>query len=239
MRLPAVLAVLTAFAVLLPRAAHADPPSAELMARLASTSAAMEAVRKRASFAIDGHVEMLDGDGKVESVQTTQARIVKDGKGTHILVDRAIKDGKDVTEDERKKAAKDEAKSEEDKKKEEIENPFLAALQPKYIFDQTQTDATNPSRVLVTFTPREPSDHTVEGSAWVDTTAGQFLSAGLKVSKPGMFVDFIHLTIEVGVTTELGPAISRLTFDGKGGFLFIHKHFRGSQVLSDYKITRP
>jgi hypothetical protein len=72
----------------------------------------------------------------------------------------------------------------------------------------------------------------------VDTTSGQFLSAGFKIAKPGMFVDFAHVTVEVGGKTEIGPVVSKITFEGKGGFLFIHKHFRGSAVMSDYRVTK-
>jgi len=239
MRFPsvhAVLALLAAASILTPGLARADPPSPELMARLAATSATMDEVRKRASYTMEGHIDTLDGDGNVSSVETTRARVERDGGRTHLVIEKATKDGKDVTDEERKKAAREEGKHDEEKQKARIDIPFLAAVQPKYVFDQVETDPKDPTRVRIAFTPKEPDEHSVEGSAWVDTRAGQFLSAGFKVSKPGFFVDYVHVTVEVGARTELGPAVSRITFDGKGGFLFIHKHFRGSEALSNYAI---
>jgi hypothetical protein len=236
MRFPSVLAFLAAASTFAPRLAHADPPSPELMARLAASSAAMDVVRKRACYTIDGHIDTLDGDGKVSGVETSRARVEKDGSRTHLVIENATKDGKDVTDEERKKADREEGKHDEEKQKGRLDIPFLAADQPKYAFDQVETDPKDPTHVRITFTPKAPDEHSVEGSAWVDTSAGQFLSAGFKVSKPGFFVDYIHVTVEVGARTELGPAVSRITFDGKGGFLFIHKHFRGSEVLGNYRI---
>jgi hypothetical protein len=236
MRFPSVFAFLVAACALAPRLAHADSPSPELMARLAATSAAMDEVRKRASYTIEGHIDTLDGDGKVSGVETSRARVERDGSRTHLVIEKATKDGKDVTDEERKKAANEEGKHDEEKQKRRLDIPFLAAVQPKYVFDQVETDPKDPTHVRITFTPKQPDERSVEGSAWVDTSAGKFLSAGFKVSKPGFFVDYIHVTVEVGAQTELGPAVSRITFDGKGGLLFIHKHFRGSEVLSNYKI---
>ena len=43
--------------------------------------------------------------------------------------------------------------------------------------------------------------------------------------------------IELAEKTELGPAISRVTVDGKGGILFFHKHFRGEARLFDYRFV--
>jgi hypothetical protein len=241
MRFPSLvapLAALTLASTLAVRVAHADPPPPELMSRLAATSAAMEDVRNRVSYAIETRVEELDGDGKVTSTKTTSARVVKDEKGSHMIVLKEVEDGKDTTEDARKEIAKQDARSDADKKKEHVEIPFTAAQQTKYVFDQVETDPAAPTRVRITFKPKDPDSHSVDGSAWVDTTSGQFLSAGFKIAKPGMFVDFAHVTVEVGGKTEIGPVVSKITFEGKGGFLFIHKHFRGSAVMSDYKVTK-
>jgi hypothetical protein len=238
MRFPSLLVLLPLAAALSARLAHADPPPPELMARLAATSAAMEDVRERVSFAIESRVEELDGDGKVTSVKTSSARVVKDEKGSHTVVVKAVEDGKDTTEDARKQAAKEDARSDEAKKKERVEIPFTAAQQAHYVFDQVETDPASPTHVRITFKPKSADSRSVDGSAWVDTTSGQFLTAGFKIVKPGMFVDFAHVTVEVGGKTELGPVVSRITFEGKGGFLFIHKHFRGSAVMSDYKVTK-
>jgi hypothetical protein len=219
--------------------AGAEPPAPELMAKLAATSAGFDSVRKHATFAIDTRIETLDGDGHVTGVETLSEHVVREGLTTHVVVDNATKDGKDWTRQARREEAEKQAANARDEKRGRLDIPFLASEQSHYAFDVVETDPNNPAHVRIAFTPKSPDSHSVEGSAWVDRDAGQFLSAGLKVSKPGMFVDYIHATLEVGATTELGPALSRITFDGKGGFLFIHKHIRGSVVFSDYKVAAP
>ena len=169
-------------------------------------------------------------------MKTSSARVVKDDRGTHLVVLKVIEDGEDKTEDARKEALEGEKKSDEEKKKSRLEIPFATATQVRYLFDRVETDPVNPSRVRIAFRPRQADSHSVEGSAWVDSGAGQFLSAGFKVCKPGMLVDYVHVTVEFGAT-DLGPVVSRITFDGKGGLLFIHKHFRGSETLSDYRLS--
>ena len=148
-----------------------------------------------------------------------------------------MKDGKDKADDMRKQTKESNDESKEDRAKKHIEMPFVAAAQPHYVFDQVAVDTADPSRVQISFVPREPSEHTSEGSVWVDTKAGTILTAGFKLSKPGFFVDYVHITMEFGAKTELGPAISRITLDGKGGILFIRKRFRGWATLSDYTMT--
>jgi hypothetical protein len=225
-------------AALLSRASYAQPPDAGLLARLAVHAAAIERMRTHASYALEGELDSLDGDGKVDSVKNMSARIVADGERTRLVVLRCTEDGKDTTEDARKDARAGNEKTKEERSKQHIEMPFLPEAQPRYAFDQVAVDAADPARVQISFVPKEPTEHTSEGSVWVDTKTGTFLSAGFKLSKPGFFVEYVHLTIEFGAKTELGPAISRVTVDGKGGLLFFRKHFRGEATLSDYTILR-
>ena len=91
--------------------------------------------------------------------------------------------------------------------------------------------------VCSTFVPKVKADDTIEGSAWVDMQAGTVLTAGFKMSKTPMFVDYVHITVEFGASTSLGPAISKIHLDGKGGFLFWNKIFRATATVSDYAIT--
>lgn len=221
------------------RTVGAEPPAPELMAKLAATSAGLDRVRKHATFAIETRIETLDGDGNVTGVKTISQHVVREGVTTHVVVDNATKDGKDWTRQAQREEDEKQAAREKDEKKGRLDIPFLASEQSHYAFNMVETDPNNPARVRIAFAPKDPDSHSVAGSTWVDCNAAQFLSAGFKVSKPGIFVDYLHITLEVGATTELGPALSRITFEGKGGFLFFHKHIRGNVVFSDYKITPP
>ena len=103
--------------------------------------------------------------------------------------------------------------------------------------DQVEIDRTDPSRVRISFVPKEPAKDTIEGSAWVDTKSARLLTAGFKLSKPGMFVEHVHVTAEFAEGTPVGSVLSRITFDGKGGVLFFRKHFRGETRFYDYRAT--
>jgi hypothetical protein len=146
-----------------------------------------------------------------------------------------------VTAEEQEKARKGEAertKKEKEHKKDD-DDLALPFSSDGYVYDQVSVDAADPTRVEISFMPKKPGKHSVEGKVWVDTTTGTILSAGAKLSKPPTFVDWVHFTVELGAKTPLGPAISRLTFEGKGGLLFIRKHFRGEVKMSDYRFAPP
>jgi hypothetical protein len=238
---PSLLSLLCALVVvvatLLSRPARAQPPDPELLARLALHAAGIEAMRTRASYLVEGELDSIDSDGKLDGVEKTIARVETDGHRPRLVVIKSTEDGKDTTEDARREARTGDQKTMEQRARDNVEMPFASAAQPHYVFDQVATDPRNPGRVEIAFVPRDPSEHTSEGSAWVDATTGTLLSAGFKLSKPGFFVDYVHVTIEFGEKSELGPAISRVTIDGKGGFLFFRKHFRGQVILSNYRIV--
>ena len=217
----------------------AEPPAPELMAKLATTSAGFDTIRKHATFSVETRVETLDGDGHVTGVKTISEHVVHEGVTTHVVIDKATKDGKDWTRQAQHEEDEKHAANEKDEKKGRLDIPFLASEQSHYVFDVVETDPSNPARVRIAFRPKDPDSHSVEGSTWVDRDAAQFVSAGFKVSKPGIFVDYVHVTVEIGATTEVGPALSRIKFEGKGGFLFFHKHIRGSVVFSNYKVASP
>jgi hypothetical protein len=232
---PALIAA--AALVAAPRAASAAAPPPDLMARLATYGAGFESLRTHASYTIDGRMETLDGDGKPNSVKQMKARVEADGMNVKFIVDRYIEDGEDKTADAQKQALKraQEHKSDPDKKRFRI--PVLADEQPRYAFDQVEVDARDPAVVRITFVPKVATDNTIEGSAWVDSRTGALLSAGFKISKPPVFVDYVHVTLEFGAPTPMGPAVSKVIADGNGGLLFFRKRFHLAATLSDYHLS--
>jgi outer membrane lipoprotein-sorting protein len=221
----------------LPGTALAQPPPPELLDRLSHHAKSFEELSKRASYRVEQMTEELDGDGKVSSSRKDVARIESDGKTSRQIVESCVKDGKDVTAEEREKVAKEEAEEAKKKKSGDGDDLTLPFTSDEYVYDQVGVDAADPSRVEISFVPKKATKHTVEGKAWVDTTNGTIISAGVKMSKPPTFVDSVHFTAEFGAPTALGPAISRLTFEVKAGILFIKKHIRGEIKMSDYRIA--
>jgi hypothetical protein len=219
-------------AALVTEPAHAAPPPPDLLARLATYAAAFEAARDDGGYILDGRLEKLDGDGKVDSVQELSARVEGGLRHRHVTVLRAVEDGKDKTAEVQKKAQEGDAEAAKGKNEPHLRMPFLASEQPRYDFELAETDPANPSRIRVTFVPKEPAKDTVEGSAWIDGASGHVLTAGFKLSKPGTFIDYVHITAEFA---DSAPVLARVTFDGKGGLLFFRKHFRGETRFHDYQ----
>jgi hypothetical protein len=229
-----------AFATLLtlPRTALAQPPAPELLERLSHFAHFTEGLFKRASYHVEQVTEELDGDGKVSSSKRSLAHVESDGTRARTIVERCIKDGKDVTAEEQENVAKEEAEQEKKKGKkggddEQLTLPFVSDA---YDYDEVATDTADPTRVEIAFTPKKPNKHMVEGKAWVDTKNGTLISVGVKLSKPPALVDWVHFTVEFGAPTPSGPAVSRIAFEAKGGLLFIRKHVRGEVKMGDYKI---
>jgi hypothetical protein len=221
--------------VALPRVAVAQPPDPSLLERLSHHGEALREITKRASLRSEALIEELGGDGKVSSTQTEVSHIETDGKSPpHEIVERAVKDGKDITAEEQEKKRKEEEEAKKKKDDESLTFPFISDA---YDYDQVSVDAADPNRVEIAFSPKKPSKHTIEGKAWVDSVRGTLISAGVKLSKPPTFVDWVHFTAEFGAPTPLGPALSRIIFEVKGGLLFIRKHIRGEIKMSDYRIA--
>jgi hypothetical protein len=232
-RLPVALAAAAA-AASSARAASAEPPAPEVMARLAAYAERLDSMRTHASYRFDGELSTLDRHGRTDSRKEMRGRIDADGSTARMTVLSYLEDGEDKTRDAQEKAAHNQ-KRKRDKPK--IRLPILADEQPRYVFDRVETDPSDSTRVKISFSPRVPGADTIEGTAWVDARTGSLLSAGFKLSKPSMFVDYVHFEVEFDESTALGPAVSEVRVEGQGGFLFFHKRFEGTAKVYGYSIT--
>jgi hypothetical protein len=227
--------------MLLPRYARAQVPDPALLASLANHAEAFAAVVDRASYRLDEVTEELDRDGKVTTRETTRARVDPEGNKSRETVEASTRNGKDATA-EKQEQVQDAAGRNDDGDAndllscDKLRMPFLRMEQPLYVFNVVGADSADRSRVEISFTPKRPDEHTMEGAAWVDARSGTLISAGAKLSKPAGHVDWVHFTVEFGARTPLGPALSHVTFEAKGGVLFVRKHVRGEMTLSDYRL---
>jgi hypothetical protein len=218
---------------------QAQTAPADLMARLGAYAERFETLRKNASFAVEGKLDSIDGSGRTDSTKYMRARVDSDGKKTQFSIEKYLEDGQDKTAEAKDKQRQRDADSAHDtqSRKREWRMPFHPREQPRYYFNQVETDAQNPSRVRIAFVPKIVEDDTIEGSAWVDVRAGTLISAGFKVSKPPSLVDSVHVTMMFGEPTSLGPAPSRIAVDARGGVLFLRKRYHGEATLSQYRIA--
>jgi hypothetical protein len=210
------------------------------MAKLSTFADSIEAMREHGSCTIDGRFEVRDGGGKVESVKTMTVRAEGSPNDMRFAVLRYTEDGVDKTREARgaRNNAAQGAKH-PSRPSRGFRMPIAASEQPAYTFDVVEIDRADPARIRIAFTPKRRANDTIEGSAWVDSRTGALISAAFKLDSTPAFVDFIHVIVEFGAPTPLGPAISNVRVDGEGGFLFFRKKYHGSATFSDYRIAAP
>jgi hypothetical protein len=233
------VALLALFALALPRTAAAQTPAPDLMARLGQYAVRFETLRTHASYAAEGKLEDIDGSGRTTSLKTMKARVDSDGHTNRFSILQYVEDGADKTTEAKDKQRQQEAENARNppSTKREWRMPFHPGEQARYWFDQVEVDPRNPNRVRIAFAPKIKEDDTIEGSAWVDVSAGTLITAGFKLVKPPTLVDSVHVTMFFGEQTSLGPAPSRIAVEARGGALFLRKHYRGEATLSGYRIA--
>jgi hypothetical protein len=243
LRLLGVAAVGLALALLPSGVAAADEPapavvSDALMSGLAQHAQNVEDMKARGAFTFSGRMEMLDDAGKATEVKEMTMRSTPTGapRDRIVKVMKYLEDGRDKTAEAQAKADARRAKRKEaknEKLSKDLKLPFLTAEQPRYIFSIAERDKNDPTHVRINFNPKIPAEDAIKGSAWVDENSREVLSIGFSLSKNPTFIDHVDVQIVFGLPTKLGRAPSAVTFDGRGGFLFIHKHYRGSATITD------
>ncbi len=236
----ALFAMLVLFATLLSAPnASAQTPAPDLMQRLGAYAVRFETMRTHASYHVEGKLDSLDGNGRVDSRKFMRARVDSDGHKSQFSILQYLEDGQDKTADAKTKQQKqrDDAAHEAPSHKREWRMPFHPNEQPRYVFNQVEVDSSDPNRVRIAFAPKIVEDDTIEGSVWVDVRAGTLVSAGFKLSKPPTLVDSVHVTMLFGEQTTLGPAPSRIAVDAHAGALFVRKHYHGEALLSAYTLV--
>jgi hypothetical protein len=221
------------------KSALASPPPDAVLADLGRYASRFESLKDKATYTVDGRMESVDDKGKVDSVKEMVAKVEPDGNKSRFTIVKFVEDGKDKTEEAKKKQQEDAREREKKKDKRKWRMPFHPDEQSRYTFDVAETDANDPHRVRITFVPKVKGDDTIEGSAWVDTSKGVIVSTGFKLSQTPTFVDSIHVTVAFGQQTPYGPAPSKINFQVDGGILFIHKHLRATANLNQLQIANP
>jgi hypothetical protein len=233
-----VFMALAAF-LLAPSGARAQTPPSDLMQRLGAYAVRFETMRTHASYAVEGKLESIDGSSRVDSTKTMKAHVDADGRKVRFSILQYVEDGADKTGEAKDKQKKQEAEdaNKPPSNKREWRMPFHPGEQARYYFDQVEVEARNPNRVRIAFSPKIKEDDTIEGSAWVDVSAGTLITAGFKLVKPPTLVEQVHVTMFFGEQTALGPAPSRIAVDARGGVLFVRKRYHAEATLSGYRLV--
>ncbi|HEY4220732.1 MAG TPA: hypothetical protein VGO62_05300 [Myxococcota bacterium] len=207
--------------------AMADPVPADLLQKLAAQDAFIDNIGATHTLVITSDGYEKDGDGKIAHQSHSVARqTLKGGKpATHMTV--ATKDGVDDLAHAQKMA------DERDGKPDPLPSPFAARMQPKYSFSLAEARADGTVRIA--FTPKDaPSTETVAGDAIVDVASGELVKMTSHPSKNPAFVDRLVMILELDARVDGKRAMSKLTFDGAGGLLFL-KRSGGAVIRFGYE----
>ncbi len=231
--------LLFVLALFVPHDAHAQTPSPDLMQRLGAYAVRFETIRTHASYAVEGKLESIDGSNRIDSRKTMKAHVDGDGHKVKFSILQYMEDGQDKTGEAKDKQKKQETEdaNKPPSTKREWRMPFHPGEQPRYYFEQVEVDARDPNRVRIAFRPKIQEDDTIEGSAWVDTSAGTLITAGFKLVRPPTLVNQVHVTMFFGEQTSLGPVPSRISVDAAGGVLFVRKRYHAEATLSGYHLV--
>ena len=191
------------------------------------------------------HQEELDSDGKVTHVTERVLRTTHpDGKPSVELV-RVTKDGKDITEDERAKAAEHKAKDAKDEAKKhggmsiDAGNPFAADVAAKYRYWVVAPLPAPGAPVRIHFEPNgDPTEQEMTGDALVDPASGAVQELDFTPSKAPSMVDHLDIQLRFGAPSSDGPLMSAMNVDGAGHLLFWKKHMRIATRF-DYAPAKP
>ena len=204
----------------------------DLLKKLAEHDARMDRIDKEGSFAIQAKSEELKGNGEVKHTLEIWLRVThQDGKRVQLLV-KALKDGNDVTEERRKK---DDPLG--DSKRTEI-SPFAANVQRQYAFKSLGPEKSDASLLRIHFEPKGTYTEDLSiGEAVVDPSAGEVVRISSRPSDYPSNLDRLSVDIQYDQKTVLGRALSRISREGEGGFLFIKNRFRDTTTYSDYDLS--
>ena len=207
-------------------ALQAEPP-AELMKRLAEHNALLEKLPERFTVVVTSDATENDGDGKLlHRTHSVLHQTIEKGKRISKVVS-ATRDGKDDHARAQKEA--DQRDQDDDRQP----SPFLAASQPQYRF--TQAGSTPEGLLRISFEPRDgPSSDLFKGEAVVDPAAGELVSMDLQFSKKPTFVDRLDTKMKFDARVDGHRALSLMTFDGAGGFIFF-KRQGGASIAFAYQ----
>jgi hypothetical protein len=221
----------------------APSPSGELaplLSRVARHADQFEQMKRRGSYTLSGKMEELDRSGKVDGTKEMVMRVTATPAERLTEIMKYIEDGADKTAEAKQKAEKRRAEAKKEsgrsKKMSDLHLPFLGSEQPRYTFSLGERDAQK-NQTRIVFQPKAAAEDAYKGSAWIDESTGEVLTIAFSPSKYPTFVDRVDVSIRFDLPTPLGRAPSSFSFDARGGFLVVHKHYRGSATITDARVA--
>jgi hypothetical protein len=188
---------------------------------------------------VDKHGQPKDEDKYSHSWGRIYLR--DDGEVSYQSV-KVIKDGKDITDEERAKEREREENQKEDEDSESFSSggysPFNPDAQGRVSIERLGGSEGAAGRDLVRYKfverPADKGGEEFSGTAWFDEDAGIPVRIEYTTDPLPKHVKRMLTTIEYTYSAPDTLVPARMIFDGSGGFLFIKKHFHGEMEFSDY-----
>ena len=214
----------------------ADAPPADLMKRLADSTAAMQKTAEAADVTIDTLAEQLDKSGKSTDTTDVVVRVTHPGGHEQDELVKYVEDGKDLTAEKKAKAAKDDAKkktTDDGDANQDVPIPFSAARQPRYRF--TAQGADEQGRLRIHYEPAgTPGEDDGIGDALVDPATGALVQLTWSPAKLPTMVKELAMTLTFTQDPAHGTLLSKIEGHGRAGVLFVQKRFRLTTTFTEY-----
>ncbi len=230
-----------------PPATTPGPPDLEtLLEGIADQSDALIQAFEIGAFRVRTRVRQFDSDGEVKLDRRALDVIEQvEGKPVARLVE-ATENGEDVLEKlkaeraERRAKAKKKADADDgSKKRSDFPNPFRSSVSNDYHFEIRPPSAKRPDLLRIAFRPKgKPKKELFVGMAVVDPVKRTMIRLSARPSKFPLGLDEMMLTVTFD-EVEGRPVIRRIDGEGKGGLLFIKKHFKFGSAFSAWSFPSP
>ena len=205
-----------------------QPVPDALVRRLGEHAARVEKFSRETPTVVTIDGRELDGDGKLLHVTRTTSRVQWEGDKRRTTVLAATKDGKDSMKEAQSRA------KDGDSQKRQFDSPFTEKVRARYRFTVLEAENADGLATLAFGPSGKKSTELMEGTAVVHVERGEVVSLKGRLSENPAFVDAMETELEYRAETPVGRALSKLRFEGKGGFLF-YKRQGGATMTFEYE----
>jgi hypothetical protein len=196
--------------------------------------------------------EMLDRQGRSDSITKLYFSITVDDKGeAHTELLQALKDGKDISADMKKKLEASEALEEKTAKKKDTltvslaENPFnpdrqqgvtvRAHAEKQLLFGRVCQRFDFSFKTEIDRKNKKVEKTTWVGKAWLEENSGIPLKLEFSLEPLPKHVNSLWTIYLYEINATGDWVLKEIKVQGQGGFLFIKKSFRSTTSFSDYR----
>ena len=197
----------------------------------------------------DSLSQTFNKKGVLRSSERRIVRTVQGSGGNETEIVYVEKDGKDITEDERRKSEEERKKREEERDGRNSENdsgdgnsrepgfpnPFDPDRQDAVVFERTGETVRDGDSLLIGYRFRVETGErsSYVGTAFLDSNTGVPVEIEATMDPLPRFAEFVRLSVRFENDGDRWYA-TRMELEGAGGWLFVYRRFKSVISFSDY-----